>query len=52
MKLVAGERYYLTEENSFVEVMAGKVEVYAVTHQKENFRQCILMELNAGAAAR
>ena len=51
MKLVAGERYCLPEENSFVEITTGKVEVYAVTHQKENFRQMYLMELNAGAAA-
>ena len=51
MKLVAGERYCLPEENSFVEITAGKVEVYAVTHQKENFRQMYLMELNAGEAA-
>ena len=51
MKLVAGERYCLPEENSFVQVTAGKVEVYAVTHQKEDFRQMYLMELNAGAAA-
>lgn len=51
MKLVAGERYCLPEENSFVQVTAGKVEVYAVTHQKENFRQMYLMELNADAAA-
>ena len=51
MKLVAGERYCLPEENSFVEVTAGKVEVYAVTHQKENFRQMYLMELSAGEAA-
>ena len=49
MKLVAGERYCLPEENSFIEVAAGKVEVYAVTH--EDFRQMYLMELNAGAAA-
>lgn len=51
MKLVAGERYCLPEENSFVEVTAGKVEVYAITHQKEDFHQMYLMELNAGAAA-
>ena len=51
MKLVASERYCLPEENSFVEIKAGKVEVYAVTHEKENFRQMYLMELNAGAAA-
>lgn len=51
MKLVAGERYCLPEENSFVEVTAGKVEVYAVAHQKENFRQMYLMELSAGGAA-
>ena len=51
MKLVAGERYCLPEENYFVEVTAGKVEVYAITHQKEDFHQMYLMELNAGAAA-
>ncbi len=51
MKLVEGERYCLPEENSFVEVTAGKVEVYAVAHEKENFRQMYLMELNAGEAA-
>jgi len=51
LKLVASERYCLPEENSFVEIKAGKVEVYAVTHEKENFRQMYLMELNAGAAA-
>lgn len=51
MKLVEGERYCLPEENSFVEVTAGRFEVYAVTRQKENFRQMYLMELNAGEAA-
>lgn len=51
MKLVEGKRYCLPEENSFIEVTAGKVEIYAVAHEKENFRQMYLMELNAGEAA-
>lgn len=51
MKLVEGERYCLPEENSFVEITKGKVEVYAVTPQKDDFRQMYLMELNAGTAA-
>ena len=51
MKLIAGERFRLSEENSFFQIITGKVEVYAVTRQKSDFRQMFLMELSAGEAA-
>ena len=51
MKLTAGDRYLLTNENSFAMVTSGKVEVYAATRRKISFRQIYLMEIGEGGAA-
>lgn len=51
MKLIAGERFRLSEETALVKMIKGKVEVYVATRQKKDFRQIFLMELNAGEAA-
>lgn len=51
MKLVAGSRYRLADENTFVVVMAGKVEAYAATRKEISFRQIYLGEIGAGCAA-
>ena len=51
MKLLAGERFRLSDETKFIKVTSGKVEAYAVTKKKISFRQIFLMELTAGEAA-
>ena len=51
MKLIAGQRFRLTEENKFVFVTQGKLETYAVTQRKNSFRQIFLMTLEKGSAA-
>ncbi|MBR1858629.1 MAG: hypothetical protein IJ797_03955, partial [Selenomonadaceae bacterium] len=51
MKLVAGQRFRLTDENKFVFVKSGFAEVYAITRDVESFRQLFLMELFANDAA-
>ena len=51
MKLTAGERYSLTGDNSYIELTAGRAEVYAVTRQKLSFRQIFLTELAVGEYA-
>ena len=51
MKLVAGQRFYLKNENQFVKAINGKLEVYAVTRNKSSFRQIFLLELAAGDVA-
>ena len=51
MNLLAGQRYRITDENSFVYVRSGKLEVYAVTQNKSSFRQIFLMKLEADGAA-
>lgn len=51
MKLVAGQRFQLTDENKFVFVKSGFAEAYAMTRDVESFRQLFLMELFANDAA-
>jgi len=51
MKLLSGQRFLLQNEKEFAYVKAGKVEVYAVTRNKSEFRQMILMTLEKGGAA-
>ena len=46
----AGERFTLTQEDRFLLLTKGKVEVYAVTRSKEDFRQEYLMTLAPGEA--
>jgi len=47
----AGERFTLTQEDRFLLLTKGKVEVYAVTRSKEDFRQEYLVTLAPGEAA-
>lgn len=51
MKLLAGQRYSLDESDSYVQVISGKLEAYAVTADKASFRQSFLMNIEAGQAA-
>ena len=51
MKLVAGQRFYLKNENQFAKAISGKLEVYAVTRNASSFRQIFLLELAAGDVA-
>ena len=51
MKLVAGERFILQNENEFAKLTRGKLEVYAVTRNEKSFRQIFLTEINEGDAA-
>ena len=46
----AGERYTLAGEDDFLLLTKGKIEAYAVTRSKEDFRQEYLMTLNPGEA--
>ena len=51
MKLLAGQRLKLHDEDKFVRLKSGAAEVYAITHLKESFRQIFLMELPINGAA-
>ena len=51
MKLVAGERFRLPEEDKYIKVISGKLEAYAVTRRQTSYRQIFLMELGPGEAA-
>lgn len=51
MKLTAGQRFRLTDENKFVYVKSGFVETYAMTRDSQSFRQMFLLELFEGDAA-
>ena len=51
MKLLAGERFTLQDENKFVRVISGIFEVYAVTRKKKSFRQNFLTKISKGDAA-
>ena len=51
MKLFAGERFLLQDENKYVKAVSGKMEAYAVTRKKQSFRQIFLTELAPGQAA-
>lgn len=50
MELQAGKRWQLTHEDGFLMLASGQVEVYAVTQDKEEFRQSYLLTLDAGNA--
>ncbi|WP_173444354.1 NHLP bacteriocin export ABC transporter permease/ATPase subunit [Selenomonas ruminantium] len=50
MELQAGKRWRLTNEDCFLQVAAGQVEVYAVTRKGRDFRQAYLLTLAEGAA--
>ena len=51
IRLLAGQRIRLDDENVFTSVISGKVEVYAVTSGDASFRQCFLTELVPGETA-
>ena len=51
MKLIAGERFRLHDDNSYIKLVSGKLEAYAVTRKKQSFRQIFLTELAPGQAA-
>ncbi len=51
MKLLAGQRYSLDDSVSFIQVVTGKLEAYAVTTDKASFRQSFLMNIEPGQAA-
>ena len=51
MKLFAGERFLLQDENKYVKAVSGRMEAYAVTRKKQSFRQIFLTELAPGQAA-
>ena len=51
MKLLAGQRYSLDDSVSFIQVVTGKIEAYAVTTDKASFRQSFLMNIEPGQAA-
>lgn len=48
MRLQAGQRFKLTEENKFYRVTSGRLEAYAVTSSKLSFSQTFLFELEEG----
>jgi ATP-binding cassette subfamily C protein len=50
MELQAGKRWRLTNEDCFLQITAGQVEVYAVTREGREFRQAYLLTLAEGAA--
>ena len=51
MRLAAGERLRLTDDDKWIRVTAGRLEVYAVTREGTSFHQIFLMELSPGEAA-
>ncbi len=51
MQIVAGKRFRIPDDNTYIEVISGKVEVYAVTRKKISFRRIFLMELTSGGTA-
>ena len=50
MRLDAGKRIRVPDDNTYMQVVSGKVEVYAVTRKNISFRQIFMMELEAGGA--
>ncbi len=46
--LDAGERFLLDDENVYIEVLSGTLEVYAVSRGEVPFRRMYLMNLDAG----
>ncbi len=51
MKLIAGERFRLHDENTYIKLLSGKLEAYAVTRKKQSYRKLFLTELIPGQAA-
>ncbi len=51
MKLDAGQRFYLKNDNQFVKFISGRLEVYAVTRNVSSFRQIFLTEMAVGDVA-
>ena len=51
MKLIAGERFRLHDDNTYLKLVSGKLEAYAVTRKKQSFRQIFLTEVAPGQAA-
>ena len=51
MKLLAGQRYSLDDSASFIKLVSGKIEAYAVTADESSFRQSFLMNIEVGQAA-
>ncbi len=51
MKLLSGQRYSLDDSASFIQVVSGKIEAYAVTANKASFRQSFLINIEVGQAA-
>ncbi len=51
MKLAAGERFRLPDDKTYIKIVAGQAEAYAVTRQKISYRQIFLKELPVGEAA-
>lgn len=51
MKLIAGERFRLHNDNTYIKLVSGKLEAYAVTRKKQSFRQIFLTEITPGQAA-
>ena len=50
MQLMAGQRIVIEDENKFLLLQSGKVEVYAVTDNEETFRQFYMMTVDVGEA--
>ena len=50
MQLSAGQRISLSDENKFLYIVSGKVEVYAVTDVDVSFRQKFLIAVDGGGA--
>lgn len=51
MKLIAGGRFRLPDDDSYIKVISGKLEVYALRRKQTSHRQIFLMELEPGEAA-
>ena len=50
MKLFAGQRLTLEDDEKFLLVKSGKVEVYAVAGDEVSFRQFFIMSVEVGEA--
>ena len=51
MKLAAGGRFRLPDDTTYIKVITGKLEAYALTRRQTSYRQIFLMELGPGEAA-
>ena len=50
MKLLAGQRLTLTDDEKFFQIESGKIEVYAVAGDEASFRQFFMMAVEVGEA--